>query len=52
MPHVPLSDDDLVAQLLIHTWMLTTGRTIRCHTRLFELTEEELIEFWADDYFG
>jgi hypothetical protein len=50
MPYVPLTDDDLVARLLIHTWMLTTGRTLRSDIQPHELAEEELINFWADDH--
>jgi hypothetical protein len=51
MPHVPLSDDELVAQLLIHTWTLTTGKMLRSDVPPQELTEQELINFWADDHF-
>lgn len=50
MPYVHLTEDDLVARLLIHTWMLTTGRTLRSDIQPHELAEEELINFWADDY--
>jgi hypothetical protein len=44
-----LSDDELIAQLLIHTWTLTTGKTLRCDVPPHELTGEELIAFWSDD---
>ena len=33
--------------LLIDTWTLTTGRTLR-DVPPCQLTEEELIDFWAD----
>jgi hypothetical protein len=44
-----LSDDDLLALVLIHTWTLVTGRTLRSDVPPQELSEEELIDFWADD---
>jgi hypothetical protein len=50
MPFTPLSEDELLALLLIHTWTLTTGKTLRCDVPPQELTEEELIEFWSDDH--
>jgi len=52
MPFTPPPDDELVAWLLIHIWMLATGKTIRCDVPPYELTEEELIDFWSDDRFG
>jgi hypothetical protein len=51
MSHIPLSDDELLARLLIDTWTLTTGRMLRSDVPPQELTEQELIVFWADDYF-
>jgi len=51
MPFTLLSDDELIARLLIHTWMLTTGKTLRSDVPPDELTQEELIDFWSDDYF-
>ena len=51
MPFTLLSDDELIARLLIHTWTLTTGKTLRCDVPPHELTEEELIDFWSDDRF-
>jgi hypothetical protein len=51
MPFILLSDDELIARLLIHTWTLTTGKTLRGDVPPHELTEEELIEFWSDDHF-
>jgi hypothetical protein len=44
-----LSDDDLLALVLIYTWTLVTGRTLRSDVPPQELSEEELIDFWADD---
>ena len=52
MPFILLSDDELIARLLIHTWTLTTGKTLRRDVPPHELTEEELIDFWSDDRFG
>ena len=49
MAFTPLSDDELVARLLIHTWTLTTGKTLRCDVPPQELTEEELIDFWSEE---
>jgi hypothetical protein len=51
MPYVSLSHDDLIAQLLIHTWTLTAGRMLRSDVPPQELTEQELIDFWADEHF-
>ena len=42
------SDDELIARLLLVTWKLSTGRMLR-DVPPGELTEEELINFWADD---
>jgi hypothetical protein len=44
-----LSTDELLGSLLISTWSLTTGRRLRADVPPDELTEHELIEFWADD---
>lgn len=44
------SDDELVASLLICTWSIATGRRLRRDVPPGELTESELIEFWADDH--
>jgi hypothetical protein len=49
MPHTPLSDDELLAQLLVSTWSLITGRTLRPDVPPSELTREELIDFWAGE---
>ena len=43
------AEDDLLASLLISTWMLITGRTLRSDVPPGQLSESELIEFWADD---
>jgi hypothetical protein len=51
MPFIILSDDELIGRLLIHTWTLTTGKTLRGDEPAHELTEEELIDFWSDDSF-
>jgi hypothetical protein len=51
MPFTLPSNDELIAQLLIHTWTLTTGKTLRRDVPPHELTEDELIEFWSDDSF-
>jgi hypothetical protein len=51
MPFILLSDDELITQLLIDTWTLTTGKTLRCDVPPHELTEEELIDFWTDERF-
>lgn len=42
------TDCAIIARLLIDTWTLTTGRTLR-DVYPCELTEQELIDFWADD---
>jgi hypothetical protein len=44
------SDDELLARLLITSWMLATGRTLRAGVPPQLLSAEELISFWADDY--
>jgi len=49
-PFTLLSSDELIARLLIDTWTLTTGKTLRCDVPPQELTEEELIDFWSDDH--
>jgi hypothetical protein len=42
-------DDEFAAQLLIRMWVLASGRTLRRGVRPEELSEDELIRFWADD---
>lgn len=44
------AEDDLLAFLLIHTWTLTTGRILRSDVPPSQLSEDELIDFWADDH--
>ena len=51
MSYMLLSDDELIARLLIHTWTLTTGKTLRSDVPPHELSEDELIGFWSDDLF-
>ena len=41
--------DELLARVLITSWSLTTGRTLR-GVPPQTLTEDELISFWADDH--
>ena len=42
------NDDELLARVLITSWSLATGRTLRGVPQ--SLTEDELISFWADDH--
>ncbi|HEY1000189.1 MAG TPA: hypothetical protein VGD83_11165 [Streptosporangiaceae bacterium] len=39
----------MLARVLITSWSLATGRTLRGVPPL-SLTEDELISFWADDH--
>ena len=41
-------EDELLARVLITSWSLATGRTLR-GVPPQALTEDELISFWADD---
>ena len=41
--------DELLARVLITSWSLATGRTLRAVSPQ-SLTEDELISFWADDH--
>ena len=43
------NEDELLARVLITSWSLTTGRTLRGGPPQ-SLTEDELISFWADDH--
>jgi len=45
----PAIDDELLARVLITSWSLATGRTLR-GVPPQSLTEDELISFWADDH--
>ena len=51
MNKAEIKEDRILAILLINTWTLTTGRTLR-NVPPCQLTEEELINFWADDSIG
>jgi hypothetical protein len=42
-------EDELLARVLITSWSLATGRTLR-GVPPQSLTEDELICFWADDH--
>jgi hypothetical protein len=44
----PSSEDELLARVLITSWSLATGRSLR-GVEPQALTEDELISFWADD---
>jgi hypothetical protein len=41
-------DDTLLGRVLISTWVLHTGRSLRRDVPPSELPAEELIAFWAD----
>ena len=43
------NEDELLARVLITSWSLNTGRTLR-GVPPQSLTEDELISFWADDH--
>jgi len=43
------NDDELLARVLITSWSLATGRTLR-GVPPQSLSEDELIDFWADDH--
>ena len=49
MPFTSLSDDELMARLLINTWTLAMGKTLRCDVPPHELPVEELIDFWSEE---
>ena len=42
-------EDELLARVLVTSWSLATGRTLRAGVAPQSLTEDELISFWADD---
>jgi hypothetical protein len=46
------AEDELLARVLISSWSLSTGRTLRSGVAPEWLTEDELISFWADDELG
>jgi hypothetical protein len=43
------SEDDLLAAVLIRIWELASGHELRRDVPLDQLSNEELIAFWADD---
>lgn len=44
-------DDDVqLARLLVRMWALVSGRTVRMDVPPDQLTEDELMLFWADDF--
>jgi hypothetical protein len=48
-PALSAGDDDVLAAILIRMWALASGRILRSDVRPEQLSEEELIGFWADD---
>jgi hypothetical protein len=47
--HADDEEDALLARVLITSWSLASGRTLRSDVPPHQLTEDELIAFWADD---
>ncbi len=43
------NEDELLARVLITSWTLATGRTLRAGVSPHSLSADELISFWADD---
>jgi hypothetical protein len=43
------NEDELLARVLVTSWTLVTGRTLRAGVPPRSHSEEELIGFWADD---
>jgi len=43
------ADDDFLANLLVRMWELESGHSLPRNVRPDQLSEEELIGFWADD---
>lgn len=43
-------DDSLLAALYMRMWALASGRPLPRDVPPGELTEEELVSFWADDF--
>lgn len=43
-------DDGLLAALYMRMWALASGRPLPRNVPPGELTEEELVSFWADDF--
>jgi hypothetical protein len=46
---LPPTDDELLALVLIATWASRTGRLLPIGVPPADLTQQELIAFWADD---
>ena len=46
----PEDDDVQLARLLVRMWSLASGRTVRTDVPPDQLTEDELMLFWADDF--
>lgn len=44
------ADDSLLATLYMRMWAMTSGRELPRDVPPGELTEEELVSFWADDF--
>jgi len=44
------ADEQQYADTLVRMWSLASGRRLRPGIRPDELSEDELIEFWADDF--
>jgi len=43
------TDDEMLAAVYINMWALASGRTLRRDVPPGQLSEDELITFWADD---
>jgi len=43
-------DDSLLAAMYVRMWVLASGRPLPRNVPPGELTEEELVSFWADDF--
>jgi hypothetical protein len=49
--HGPQSPDEVVIGVVLTTrWMLDTGRRLDQAPLMHDLTGDQLIDFWADDY--
>jgi hypothetical protein len=45
------NEDELLARVLVTSWTLATGRTLRAGVPPQSHSADELISFWADDQF-
>jgi hypothetical protein len=43
------NEDELLARVLVTSWTLATGRTLRTGVPPHSHSADELISFWADD---